>query len=258
MPQPAARFTHLLQERSGDARVYTRRMPPVVGITQCLDERERWRPGREYLYLDRAYVAAVECAGAGALMLPIQADAIALVQRIDALLLPGGDDFAPPSPYPAGVTFDPAPERQLAFDRSVLAAARARRIPILGICYGAQLMALERGGRLHHHLPHDLPDSADHRLPERDGRHPVMPEPDSLLARLVGPDPLLVNSLHHQAVAEPGSGMRVSARSGDGVVEAIECVDAPFELGVQWHPEKLEGSAGARLFDALVDACGRG
>jgi putative glutamine amidotransferase len=64
-----------------------------------------------------------------------------------------------------------------------------------------------------------------------------------------------VNSLHHQAVAEPGRGVRVSARSPDGVIEAIEC-DGMFAVGVQWHPEKLPGAGRLVLFRALVAAAG--
>mgnify|MGYP003865701797 CR=1 FL=1 len=77
-------------------------------------------------------------------------------------------------------------------------------VPILGICYGAQLMALESGGRLHHHIPMDLPRADDHRLPEPDGRHRVHADPDSRLAALLGTTDAEVNSLHHQSIAEVG------------------------------------------------------
>jgi putative glutamine amidotransferase len=64
-----------------------------------------------------------------------------------------------------------------------------------------------------------------------------------------------VNSLHHQGVAEPGDGLRVSARAEDGVVEAVEAEKGPFCVGVQWHPEKMEGPHRDRLFAAFVAAC---
>ena len=68
-------------------------MRPLIGIPQCLDDRGRWKPGRDYQYLDAAYARAVEAAGASAVYLPLQEDAEALIDRIDGLLLPGGDDL---------------------------------------------------------------------------------------------------------------------------------------------------------------------
>lgn len=232
---------------------------PVIGIPLGLDDRERWKPGRRYLYLDHSYVRAVERAGGTPILLPLSADPAALVARIDGLLLPGGDDFLPDVPYEERVAFDPAPDEQVAFDRALLVAARARGLPVLGVCYGAQLIALHHGGTLHHHLPLDRPGCAEHRLPERDGRHPVRAEAGTRLAALVGDGEIVVNSLHHQAIADPGRGLRVGARAPDGVIEAVEGTDDAFLLGVQWHPERLEGPAGLGLIAALVAAAfGRG
>ena len=261
------------QNRAGRPPAYTLPMNFVIGIATSLDHRERWRRGREYLYLDRRYSEAVAEAGALPLLLPVGGDPLAVVEIIDALVLPGGDDFVPPNtsgpytsgpdasgpdaspPYPDDVVFDPIAPAQLAFDRALLQAARTRGLPILGICYGAQLMALESGGSLHHHLPLDLPEAGPHQLPEPGGRHRVRIESGTRLASLLGDGDIQVNSLHHQCVAQVGEGMRVSARAEDGVIEAIETNEDRFEVGVQWHPEKLEGPVGARLFEGLIAAC---
>lgn len=242
---------------------------PVVGITQCLDTRGRWRAGRTYGYLDAAYADAVSAAGGVPLLLPIQAEVFELAARIDGLLLPGGDDFDPPTrdAYPPDVAFDPAPAVQIEFDLAVLSAAKTRRLPVLGICYGMQLLAVQRGGSLLYDLPTDAPNAAPHQLPEPEGRHALEVVPATLLAEILGEGPHEVNSRHHQAIRTPGEGLRVSASAPDGVIEGIEArrdfesaapADGPvtpFELGVQWHPENLSGGAGSQLFEALVAAC---
>jgi putative glutamine amidotransferase len=228
---------------------------PRIGIPLCLDDRGRWRAGRRYQYLDSAYAEAVVEAGGVALYLPLRDDPELLLRQIDGLLLPGGDDLPPADPLPEGVELDLVPARQLRFDRALLSGALDRGLPILAICYGMQLLALEQGGRLHYHLPTDLPEAKPHRLPEPDGCHALSVEPGSRLAALLGPGDLRVNSRHHQAVAEPGPLLRVSARADDEVVEAIEGAEDPFRLGVQWHPENLDADHRARLFRPFVDAC---
>lgn len=230
-------------------------MRPLIGIPQCLDDRGRWKAGRDYQYLDTAYASAVEDAGATPVYLPLQGDAEGLVERIDGLLLPGGDDLAPPRAYPSEVRFEPVPERQLAFDRRLLAAVRERGLPVLAICYGMQLLALHCGGSLHYDIPTDVPSAGAHQLAERNGRHAIAVEAGTRLATVLGDAPAAVNSLHHQAVAEPGAGLRASAVAEDGLIEAVEAADGSFALGVQWHPEKMDGAHRTRLFEALVAAC---
>ncbi len=246
---PLARHFGSLRDRP-----YTGDVKPIIGITQGFDDAGRWRPGRRYAYIHHRYAEAVEAAGAVPIHLPIQGDAASLVEAIDGLLLPGGDDFLPDVPYPEDVRFDPAPTAQIDFDRRVLRAADARGLPVLGICYGAQLLALERGGRLHHHLPLDLPASANHVLDEATGRHGLLVMPGTRLETLVPgtPEGLQVVSLHHQAIADPGPALRVAARSPDGVIEAVEGTTARLELGVQWHPEIGDGPLCRAIFRALV------
>ncbi|MDH3519490.1 MAG: gamma-glutamyl-gamma-aminobutyrate hydrolase family protein [Myxococcales bacterium] len=230
-------------------------MRPLIGIPQCLDDRGRIRAGRDVQYLDTSYARAVCAADATPLYLPLQADARALIDAIDGLLLPGGDDLLPERPYPPGVQFDPVSERQLAFDRQLLDAALAAGRPVLSICYGMQLLALQLGGALHYDIPTDVCSAGAHRLPERDGRHAIAVAPGTRLAAILGDAECAVNSMHHQAVAEPGPRLRVCAVADDGLIEAVEDPEARFAVGVQWHPEKMEGAHRERLFRAFVEAC---
>ena len=236
-------------------------MSALIGISQSLDVTGRIRRGRRTQYIDAAYADAVHDAGGVPVHLPVGADPRELAERVNGLLIPGGDDFPPPSAYPESIRLDAAPPEQIEFDRALLSHALARGVPVLVICYGMQLLALQHGGTLLYDIPHDQRDAGEHRLPEADGRHPLRVESGSRLSGLLGPEPAPVNSLHHQGVADPGGGLRVAARAGDGIIEAIEATGEGFLLGVQWHPEKLAGAHRDALFGGFVRAClagGRG
>jgi putative glutamine amidotransferase len=214
---------------------------PRIGIS---------RPG---LPLDERYAGAVAEAGGEPVHLAGFGAAAEALSGLAGLLIPGGADFVPPRRYPPGVVFDPVPPAQLACERALLAAAFARGLPVLGICYGMQLLAEAAGGSFVYDIPSDRPEAGAHRLPEPGGRHTIEIVPGSQLAGLLGAGTIAVNSTHHQAVDAPGRGMRVAARAADGIVEAIEPSDpARFVLGVQWHPERMDPAHRAALFTPLV------
>jgi len=228
---------------------------PLIGVTLCSDERGRWRAGRTYHYLAVDYLRALALAGADAVYVPAQPRLERIAERLDGLLIPGGDDFAPPAPYPPEVAFELVPDAQLAADRALLECVLARGRPVLGICYGAQLLALQRGGALHYHLPVDVPSAGPHT--GAGTRHALAIEPGTRLARALGGPTAEVNSQHHQAIRSPGPELRVSARAADGVIEAVESPGDPWCLGVQWHPE-LQSDAGSQaLFAQFVAAAAK-
>jgi putative glutamine amidotransferase len=230
-------------------------MSPLVGISLCLDASERFRPGRRYHYIDERYAGAVAGAGGVPVYLPIQDEPEKIVDRIDGLLIPGGDDILPDAPYPEEVRFAATPSEQIDFDRALLARALARGIPLLGICYGMQILALHHRGSLLYHIPLDVPEAIEHQLPEGEASHPIRVEPGTILEAAIGGEPEPVNSSHHQAVACPGEGLRVSARAPDGVIEAIEATGNSFCLGVQWHPERAASAHRDPLFGVFLSAC---
>ncbi len=211
------------------------------------------------LRLAHRYVDAVLRAGGIPVAIPQVGgprDVERLVERIDGLVLSGGDDFDTDAlglgpTHPAA---EPVPAAQQTFDFLLARAALARGVPVLGICYGMQVMALADGATLHQHLPDDRPGTREHR---QGAQHPVQPERGSKLAGLLGSSPLEVVSRHHQALASVESPWTVSARDDEGLIEGIEHDSHPFAIGVQWHPElSPEGSPHDQLFRGLVFASG--
>ncbi|WP_028936394.1 gamma-glutamyl-gamma-aminobutyrate hydrolase family protein [Pseudonocardia spinosispora] len=204
---------------------------PVVGITVG-------REGRN-LVLDRCYVDSVVAAGGTPLLLPAVEGGllVPLVDRLDALLLTGGGDVRPElyGEEPRATLEDTDPVRD-DVELRLFRRARTRGIRVLGVCRGAQLMAVATGGRLVQDLPaagYQVHLNASHDRAPGDLRHCVKAEPGSLAETvLVGASE--INSHHHQAIAEPGSVLTATAWAPDGTIEAVE---GPGLLGVQWHPE---------------------
>jgi putative glutamine amidotransferase len=205
------------------------------------------------------YVEGVRLAGGLPLVLPPTPEGASdpgeVLDAIDGLVLIGGPDLGVDlygSP-PAHPETTPKQVRRDAFELALLLEARRRRLPVLGICRGMQLLDVAAGGDLVQHLA-DTTDITPHRpAPGVFGRHPVATESGTRTAEVLGPT-VEVHSAHHQGVGRVGEGLVVGARAPDGQVEAVEDPDQPFCLGVLWHPEEDPAGAGAPLFRALVDA----
>ncbi len=181
-------------------------------------------------------------------------DAVRQLATAHALVLTGSDHDIHPAMY--GQAVRGSRDGDLEADRADVAVMRdalATGMPVLGICRGHQLLNVARGGTLHQDLGEDCaterPDlHADRRM------HVVDSGDRSLTRRMVGRH-ASVPSIHHQAVARLGHGLRVTSRTADGLVEGIEDPRLPFAVGIQWHAELPEaGIAGRRVRDALADA----
>ncbi len=163
----------------------------------------------------------------------------ALAARADAVVFSGGADLDPAhyghAPEPGLGLVDPSRD---AFELALYRAARALGLPILGICRGIQVVNVAEGGTLHQHLP------AVEGMMQHDQRnidyppfHRLRLEPGSIAAQAAGSAEVVVNSAHHQGIAELATALRASGATSDGLVEAAEAIDGAWLLALQWHPE---------------------
>ena len=237
---------------------------PIIGIP--VGQGTNPRGARLYivhqLYLDAIYrVGGVPCP----VPLHLDEDGYSeIYNRIHGLLLAGGEDIDPHTygDDPREVIEKTDPDR----DKVELLLARwavADKMPILGICRGHQLLNVALGGSLYQDIEtemgvketHDMRGKGEGFRQKRP--HPVMLAPESKIAQELGAV-LWVNSLHHQAVARPGEGLKVVGTSPQGVIEATELEGHPFAVTVQWHPEMLaDDDLMLRLFQLFVDEAGR-
>ena len=222
-------------------------------------------PNSRAEYSNRAlpnYLDSLRGAGAEPVLLALDlanAEIAQLAKSCDGVLLPGSPADVDPqkyaeAPHPRTFPADPARDN---VDELLLQDAFNMRKPLLGICYGTQSLNVWRGGRLVQHIEsavrHERPDGAPSGTSVL---HAAVVEGGSKLAEVTGAGAITVNSSHHQAVAAPGDGLRVVARSPeDGVIEAVEGTSPEhWVLGVQWHPERTfsQDAISRGIFERLV------
>jgi putative glutamine amidotransferase len=230
---------------------------PTIGITTTIDEQGYFRVRPEY-------PRAVEKAGGVPLLFaPGRPDEVGtLLDRVDGLLLSGGSDIDPAiygeTPHPTTQWVRERDDFELGLTREAL----ARDMAILAICRGHQVLNVALGGTLVQDIPSQRPGAAAHApkdIARWDVAHEVEILPDTRLRAIVGRDVLGVNSTHHQAVGALGNGLRLTARSRDGIVEGIESAPHRFAIGVQWHPEAMWNREPdhQELFRALIESARR-
>jgi putative glutamine amidotransferase len=225
---------------------------PVIAIAPCSKlhdyEASVQRAGGEVRVLDRATDRPAD-----------------VIAAVDGVLLPGGGDVLP-SIYgeAAHASFEGAEPGRDDYELELARRALEANLPLLAICRGAQVLNVACGGSLVQDIPEQVGVLVNHtmREPPHAIAHDVWIASGSLLEslmreRLEG-DTCPVNSRHHQAPGNLGTGLVASATAPDGVIEAIEDPSKRFCLGVQWHPENFYRTGEFRsLFEGLVTAAGQ-
>ncbi|HWE11988.1 MAG TPA: gamma-glutamyl-gamma-aminobutyrate hydrolase family protein [Solirubrobacteraceae bacterium] len=232
---------------------------PAIGVCTPVSDVSYGVWNQRAAVLPAGYMSAIRRAGGLALLVVPDPELVDnpddLLDRIDGLILSGGNDVDPGSygadPHPATRATDP--ERD-AFEIALARRAAELDMPVLGICRGMQILNIAYGGTLVQHLPDAFGHEDHRRVPGSfdDADHDVRLVTDSLAAQAAGELVHVTKSHHHQGVEVIGDGLVVTGTSTlDDLVEAIELPDRRFVLGVQWHPEADEGS---RVIGALVQA----
>jgi putative glutamine amidotransferase len=230
---------------------------PLIGVNA--DYRSARKDAPAFAFLAAGYFDSLSHAGAIPVVIPPLADEADLnrvLNLMDGLVLCGGGDLDPMNDgfmrHPTNRLLDPRREE---FDRTLIHAAAQRRMPVLGIGCGMQLLNVSQGGNLFLHIPEDLPRALPHFDPmDPAHRHSLEVEVGSLMERVYGEGEIRVNSMHHMALDEIAPGFAVTARCPDGVVEAIESTSEDwFALGAQFHPQGDSASAlDLRIFEEFV------
>lgn len=224
---------------------------PMIGLTTYAEEARFGLQDTFSAVLPLSYVHAIHESGGRAVLITPDAPDPDVLDGLDGIMFTGGSDVDPTfygaEPH-ATTRVKPVRDRaELLLMRTAIEVG----LPILGVCRGMQIMAVAYGGRLHQHLP-DVLGHHNHRPVSgpKFGQHPVRLMPGSRAQAILG-DTLVVNSFHHQGVADPGRLRATGWCATDNLIEVVEDPDLPYAIGVQWHPEDTDDF---RVFAALVEA----
>jgi putative glutamine amidotransferase len=242
------------------------RSEPVIGVPGYWHKSDAIL-GQQATAVPDSYIRALIKVNAIPLIVPVIQSRKILkkyFQMCDGLLLIGGPDVDPvhyhQSKHPALRKVTPARDDM---EMQVSQWALKADLPIMAICRGIQVLNVAAGGTLWQDIAAQQSKAIKHDYypdyPKDFLAHTVKLRQDSRLAGIVGDDEVLVNSLHHQAIDKLGQGLRVVANAPDGIIEAVEGIDATWIVGVQWHPEWLIQSDQRmlNLFKAFRDSCSR-
>ena len=221
---------------------------PIIGITVSIDHGKTIRKNHDYLYVKKAYSEAVKNAGGHPVLISPDLAPEAAAGICDALIISGGDDI-PPHLYGEQIETEINQEsfERIEWERRVLDLFVQSESPILGVCYGMQLINVHFGGSLYQDIHAGLENALDHGGLGKATSHTVTISEDSWLFPLFGSQ-TTVCSTHHQAIKKLAPQFRIAALSEDAIVEAIERGNT---IAVEWHPEA--DATGDLIYRHLVE-----
>lgn len=239
---------------------------PIIGISPGYagpDPARSFAPAGRIVFCDMNYIECVENAGGLPLLVTFSSDKEQLerfAEHVDGLILIGGVDIHA-SRYGQEMREteqNPVPERD-EFEFALLDVFIKREKPIFGICRGFQALNVYFGGTLIQDIPSSLGSVHHLQTPgSTNVAHQVKLEEGCLAERILGSTLVDVNSFHHQAIDELGTGLKAVGWSEEGIIEVFEHDSHPYLLSVQWHPERMRSfSQQQLLFKDFVKACGR-
>ncbi len=220
------------------------RSKPVIGVTPAFDEGVKLPASQASFYLRREYTNRLASVGAVPVILTPDMHLSEITELCDGIVISGGEDI-PAEVYGGEALLTvPEPLERIMWERLLIDRCAEHSIPVLGVCYGMQLLALHFGGALYQDITNEVSGSANHVLT----MHDVSVTEDFL--GIAQGTVLSVASRHHQAVAVMPDKFKLCARAPDGVIEAMS--NGNF-YGVQWHPESDD--SGNQLYAAFVERC---
>lgn len=235
-------------------------MRPIIGITSFFEDRNH----SKHSMINYDYVKAVKISKGLPLILPIITEKELIDQYIniiDGLIFSGGQDIMPILYGENSIDrVDNTCRNRDKFELSLFEKAYEKRVPMLGICRGMQLINVALGGTLYQDINNQIENSAIHRLQGinvNENHHRVKIIKASTLYNIISKENIEVNSIHHQSLKDIGKGLKVTAYSHDGIIEGIESLERDFLIGVQWHPERLidKYPIFRKIFEAFVKKC---
>lgn len=217
----------------------------------------------DYYALRANHVETINNSGGAAVILTYDYDLIdSYIESLDGLVIVGGYFDINPKRFGETYIHETVKLNQIRedFENAIGSKALKTNLPFLGICNGMQLLNALHNGKIIQHIPDEkgLMDHEQSHFEEykgyKKGYHEVEVERNSKLFEIVGKEKIITNSSHHQAARSAGDGLKVVGRASDGVIEAIEKINHPFCLGVQWHPEFEVSDADTKIFESFVKA----
>lgn len=230
---------------------------PLIGVTTYNTVNKF---DRDISAVQHTYIRAVAQGGGIPVLIPAileDQDRMELYSRLQGVLFSGGGDISlkyfKGDEHPKIADVD---DYRDVTELTLLKRSANDGKPFLAICRGVQVMNVALGGTLYTHIPDQFDTSIEHSQDEFTTiAHPVNIDEDSRMAEIFGETLLQVNSLHHQALKDVASSLKVVGHAPDGVIEAVELLGHPYGMGVQWHPEWLtDQPVMRRLFKSFVDA----